>query len=41
MGGEFKQVLGVKDESKKLGKSEVENLLKKGILGLVNEEEEN
>ncbi|KAL4510059.1 hypothetical protein ABPG72_010252 [Tetrahymena utriculariae] len=41
MGGEFKSVQGNKDESKKLGKNDVESLLKKGILGLVNEEEEN
>lgn len=41
MGGEFKQVAAGKDDSKKLGKADVENLLKKGILGLVNEEEEN
>lgn len=41
MGGEFKTVLGNKDDSKKLGKNDVENLLKKGILGLLNEDEEN
>lgn len=41
MGGEFKSAQGNKDESKKLAKNEVESLLKKGILGLVNEEEEN
>lgn len=41
MGGEFKSAGASKDDSKKLGKQDVENLLKKGILGLVNEEEEN
>lgn len=41
MGGEFKSAGAPKDDSKKLAKNEVESLLKKGILGLVNEEEEN
>lgn len=40
-GGEFKQAQGVKDDSKKLAKNDIENLLKRGILGLLNEEEEN
>lgn len=49
MGGEFKSTgnsVGtgsgtVKDDGKRLCKSEVESLLKRGILGLMNEEEEN
>jgi len=49
MGGEFKSTgnsVGtgsgnVKDDGKRLGKTEVESLLKRGILGLMNEEEEN
>lgn len=41
MGGEFKQVASIaKDDPKKLGKADIENLLRKGILGLVNEDEE-
>jgi len=49
MGGEFKSTgnsVGtgsgnVKDDGKRLCKTEVESLLKRGILGLMNEEEEN
>jgi len=49
MGGEFKSTgnsVGtgngtVKDDGKRLCKAEVESLLKRGILGLMNEEEEN
>ena len=39
MGGEFKSV-GVQDQQKKIAKEDIEILLKKGIIGLLNEEEE-
>ncbi|EGR27208.1 myb domain protein [Ichthyophthirius multifiliis] len=40
MGGEFKRNNGENNNNKKMEKEQIETLLKKGIIGLLNEEEE-